>query len=305
MSNSYVLVIGAAGIDTTGQAHAALVPGSSIPGTIKSTSGGVARNVAENLARLGESVVLLSALGNDGLGVRIQNRLKDACINTEHLIIVNGARTASYIALFDAERNPIYSIDDMNVMEQITAQLIYRKRTLIRQAKMVMLDSNLSEEAIASLMKQATGHNVPVVADPTSTSLAVRLLPYLSDLYMVTPNASEAEVLSGQKIKSRQDATRAAKKLVAKGVDVAVITLAERGVVYATYDTSGYIPALTSKVVNITGAADAMTGAILFGILNDFPIDEAVRLGASAAALTLQSDDSVLRNLTLDQLYDL
>ena len=89
------------------------------------------------------------------------------------------------------------------------------------------------------------------------------------------------------------------------GVDIAVITLAERGVVYATGDTSGHIPALTSRVVNITGAADAMTGAILFGILNDFPIDEAVRLGASAAALTLQSEDSVLRDLTLDQLYDL
>ena len=211
MSNSYVLVIGAAGIDTTGQAHAALVSGSSIPGTIKSTSGGVARNVAENLARLGESVVLLTAVGNDGPGLRIQHRLQDANINTEHLIMVDGARTASYIALFDAARNPIYSIDDMSVMEEISAQLIYRKRTLIHKAKMVMLDSNLSEGAIASLMKQAIGHNVPIVADPTSTGLADKLLPYLPDLYMVTPNANEAEVLSGQKIRTRQDATSAAR----------------------------------------------------------------------------------------------
>ena len=305
MSDSYVLVIGAAGIDTKGQALAPLVPASSIPGSIKSTSGGVARNVAENLARLGEKVVLLSAIGDDGSGIRVKNRLAEAKIDISQLIVAQGFRTAAYLALFDEHKNPIYSIDDMSILENITPQVIYYRRTLVRNARMIMMDSNLSEQTIDAIMKQAMATDIRVVADPTSTSLAPKLKPYLKHLYMITPNAQEAEILSGQTIKTRQQAIRAAKKLVELGVDIAVITLAERGVVYATDDTSGHIPALTSRVVNLTGAADALTGTIMFGILNKFPLDEAVRLGASAAALTLQSEDSVLRDLTLDQLYDL
>jgi pseudouridine kinase len=305
VSDSYVLVIGAAGIDIKGQAGAPLVPGSSIAGTIRSTSGGVARNVAENLARLGEKVVFLSAIGDDASGIRVKNRLVDAKIDISHLIVTKNFRTAAYVALFDKHKNPIYSIDDMNILESITPRVIYRKRNLVRNAAMIMIDSNLSEKTIASIIKQAMIKDVPVVADPTSTSLAPKLKPYLKHFYMITPNANEAEILSGQVIRTRQQAIRAAKKLVEFGVDIAIITLAERGVVYATDDTSGHIPALTSRVVDLTGAADALTGAMLFGILNEFSIDEAVRLGASAAALTLQSEDSVLRDLTLDQLYDL
>ncbi|NIP25344.1 MAG: ribokinase [Phycisphaerae bacterium] len=305
MSDSYVLVIGAAGIDIKGQAGAPLVPSSSIAGTIRSTSGGVARNVAENLARLGEKVVFLSAIGDDASGIRVKNRLVDAKIDINHLIVARNSRTAAYLALFDKHKNPIYSIDDMRILENITPQVIYRKRNLVRNAAMIMIDSNLSEKTISSIIKQAMVKDVPVVADPTSISLAPKLKPYLQHFYMITPNANEAEILSDQAIKTRQQATRAAKKLVELGVDIAVITLAERGVVYATDDTSGHIPALTSRVVDLTGAADALTGAILFGVLNEFSIDEAVRLGASAAALTLQSEDSVLRDLTLDQLYDL
>lgn len=305
MSDSYVLVIGAAGIDIKGQAGAPLVPGSSIAGTIRSTSGGVARNVAENLARLGEKVVFLSAIGDDASGIRVKNRLVDAKIDISHLIVTKNFRTAAYLALFDKHKNPIYSIDDMSILESITPRVIYRKRNLVRNATMIMIDSNLSEKTITSVIKQAMVKGVPLVADPTSTSLASKLKPYLKHFYMITPNANEAEILSGQVIRTRQQATRAAKKLVELGVDIAIITLAERGVVYATDDTSGHIPALTSRVVDLTGAADALTGAMLFGVLNEFSIDEAVRLGASAAALTLQSEDSVLRDLTLDQLYDL
>ncbi len=83
-----------------------------------------------------------------------------------------------------------------------------------------------------------------------------------------------------------------------------MITLAEKGVVYAASDTSGHIPALTTNVVDLTGASDAMSAAIIFGLLNQFPIDEAVRLGAGAAALTLQSEETVLETLNLDQLYN-
>jgi pseudouridine kinase len=88
------------------------------------------------------------------------------------------------------------------------------------------------------------------------------------------------------------------------GVQVAIVTLAELGVCYATVHASGHVPAVKTRVVDRTGAGDALAAGVLFGLLNDFPVDEAVRLGASAAALTLQCDESVCPALSLDRLYD-
>jgi pseudouridine kinase len=85
---------------------------------------------------------------------------------------------------------------------------------------------------------------------------------------------------------------------------VAIVTLAELGVCYATSEVSGHIPAVQTQVVNRTGAGDALTAGVIFGLLNDFSIDEAVRLGASAAAMTLQYQESVCPDLSLDRLYD-
>jgi pseudouridine kinase len=66
----------------------------------------------------------------------------------------------------------------------------------------------------------------------------------------------------------------------------------------------GYIPAIRSEVVDRTGAGDALTAGVVFGLLNDFPIDEAVRLGVSAATLTLQCKETVCPDLSLERLYD-
>jgi pseudouridine kinase len=88
------------------------------------------------------------------------------------------------------------------------------------------------------------------------------------------------------------------------GVDIAIITLAEKGLCYATPEVGGYIPAIRSEGVDRTGAGDALTAGVVFGLLNDFPIDEAVRLGVSAATLTLQCKETVCPDLGLERLYD-
>jgi pseudouridine kinase len=196
------------------------------------------------------------------------------------------------------------SVDDMEIMAVITPQVINRRRSLIRDAAMVVMDSNLPEPTIASVFNVAARYNVRVCADPTSTTLAPRLKPHLSQIYMITPNVPEAEVLADMPIASRDDALAAARKLVNAGVRLAIITLAEEGVIYATVRASGHIPAVNTQLLDATGASDALTATVVFGLLNDIPLDEAVRLGASAAALTLNCTDTVRSDLSLDLLYD-
>jgi pseudouridine kinase len=279
--------------------------GSSNPGSIRISVGGVARNVAENLARLGEHAVLLSAVGTDRSGRRVREQTAEPGVDISQLIDSPHHNTGAYLAVFDHNGDPVASIDDMAVLSAVTPSVIYHRRGLIRDADMVVVDANLSPAAIDSLIRRAAKYGVPVSADPTSVSLAERITPYLPDLFMVTPDLPEAEVLCGRSLRNtRNQGITAAKQLVAMGVNVAIVTLAELGVCYATPDVSGHVPAVKTQVVNRTGAGDALTAGVVFGILNDFPIDEAVRLGASAAALTLQYYDSVCPILSLEILYD-
>jgi pseudouridine kinase len=102
----------------------------------------------------------------------------------------------------------------------------------------------------------------------------------------------------------RDTAMEAARMLVNQGVGIALVTLAEYGVVYATSETTGHIPAIRTRISDPTGAGDAMTAAVLFALLNDINLDDAIRLGVSAASLTLRHPGSVYPNLSLEGLYD-
>ena len=138
-------------------------------------------------------------------------------------------------------------------------------------------------------MSIARRKQLPVCADPTSQALAEKLRLYLPRLRMIVPNCREAEILCDRRINpsSRREALAAAKCLVAQGVEIAIIGLAAFGVCYATSQTSGHVPALRTSCMDPTGAGDALTATVLFGLLNDIPIDDAVRLGVTAASLTL------------------
>jgi pseudouridine kinase len=130
------------------------------------------------------------------------------------------------------------------------------------------------------------------------------LCPYLPELLLVTPNAAEAEALCGVAVTGRESGLEAAHRLVSLGVQIAIVTLGATGLVYATSQESGHVPAIECDIVDFTGAGDSLTAGVVFGLLNDLPIDEAVRLGTSAAALTLQSRETVCPTLSLERLYD-
>ncbi len=248
---------------------------------------------------------MLSAVGADRSGRRTREQAADAGVDVLQLIESPDHHTGAYMAVIDQTGALAVSIDDMAVLSIITPKVIYESRSLIRDAAMVVMDANLSPSAIDSLIRQAAKYQVPVSADPTSASLAERLCPHLGNLFMVTPDLPEAEALCRRSLQNtRAQGIDAAKHLVAMGVKVAIVTLAELGVCYATPEVSGHVPAFKTQVVDRTGAGDALTAGVVFGLLNKFPVDEAVRLGASAAALTLQCHESVCPDLSLDSLYD-
>ncbi|MFT5197211.1 MAG: pseudouridine kinase [Candidatus Promineifilaceae bacterium] len=303
---SYILVIGACLMDTKGKPHAGLDPGTSNPADIKTTLGGTARNVAENLARLGAEVKLISAVGDDMIGRQLVRKTAASGVDTTHVQVIEGANTGSYIALLDASGGLSVALDDTRVMANITPNWIYQNRILIRDAAIVMVDGGVTSATLETIVNQANKMNVPMCADPSSIRLATRLCPILDKLNLVVPNELEAAAICGSDYQGfdPDSSLSLARELVRKGVDTAVVTLSDFGLVYATGDESGYLPVHATRAVDSTGTGDAITAAILFGILEGLPTLECMKLGVAAAGMTLQTADSVYQDISLDELYN-
>ncbi len=301
-----VLVIGAAGQDLVGQSRLELQPGTSNPGKIRRSFGGVGRNVAENLARLGHPVRLLTVVGADSPGDQLIHQLEEAGVDASQIIRLDDKPTSTYLAIVDPRGRMQLAVDDMRILSALTPDGLENRFSLFQEASLVFVDLNLTKESLRKVFTLAKRARIPVCADTTSFLLADRLKPYLPRLKLITPNLSEAEILCGFKIDpaDRNEALDAAKCLISSGVEIAVITMAESGVCYATSETTGQVPALRTTIADPTGAGDALTSAVLFALLNDIPLDDAIRLGVSASSITLQYPGSVVPDLSLQKLYD-
>jgi pseudouridine kinase len=305
-SERSVLVIGAAGVDIKARPQGTLRMKRSNVGVVRHSFGGVARNVAENLARLEVPTILLSAVGQDRSGDSMITYTAQTGVDTSAILRLPDAHTGSYVAVLDAAGRLAVSISEYDVIDAISPRYLQQHRSLFANAAMIAVDANLSPKTLASVFRWAKRYDVPVCADPTSQALAVKLIDYLPELTMIAPDAVEAAALCGldNPPTTSEAAIETAQRLVSLGVEIAIVTLGEQGLAYADGGGAGHIAALRTRVVDTTGAGDALTAAVIFGLVNEMPLDEAVQLGVSAAALTLRTRETVAKDLSLDRLYD-
>ncbi len=302
-----VLVIGSCSVDIVGLVENKLERGTSNPGKITSSFGGTARNFSENLARLGQEVTLLSTIGKDQMGRQLLKFTQKAGVNTDYMIKTKEYATGSYLAVVNQEGELQFGMDDIRSSELMTPEYLEEHVHLFEEAALLFLDANLREDSLEKAMQIAKEKGLLVAADPTSVSLSHKLKPYLAEIFLLTPNHIEAAHFCGSEIGEEVSDAKGlemAKQMVSMGVEIAIVTLAEFGVCYATSETSGHIPAIRTKIVDPTGGGDALSAAVIFALLNGIPVDEAVRLGVSAASLTLKHRGAVFPDLNLELLYD-
>ncbi len=299
----YVVVIGSAGIDVKGQP---LQMDTANLGRVRTAVGGVARNIAENLARLEVPTVLLTAVGEDLIGQQVIHSCKEAGIDCQYARHIAEGRTGTYMALMSPDGQLDVAISDFEIISALDSDYILEHEHLIQAADMVIIDATLTEDTLDTVFDLADQHSIRVAADPTTPSLAGRLCQYISQLYMVVPNASEIEMLCrlSSPEGDRDRAIQTARELVALGTEIAVVTMGEDGLAYADGSGQGYLRALKTEVIDTTGAGDAFTSAAIFGLLNEVPVDEAMRLGIAAASLNIGSEYTVLPSISQELLYD-
>ena len=302
-----VLVMGATCLDVKARPLSTILPSTSTPAQIRLSLGGSGRNIAENLARLGVKVSLLSVVGNDLLGRQLLERTAQAGVDVSRVLHSPEHSTGAYLALFSEEDQLGYSLDDVSQLRAATPAYVRGHSRLFRNAKMLVMDGNLDRETVAATLQMAKQHSLPVCLDPASVRRAYAIRTHLSEFHLVTPNVAEAEALLDMPVRGVDDALKAARTMVASGVDIAVVTMAEKGLVYVTSEglgeSYGRIPAPRCEVEDWTGAGDALMAAVVYGLLNDMSVDDCMRLGVAAAAVALTSSQSVNPEMSLERLY--
>lgn len=283
-------VVGGVNVDIGGTARAPLVMGDSNPGAVRFSLGGVGRNIAHNLSLLGVDVRLLTALGEDLWASRIEGSCALLGIDLTPSLIVPGAATSTYLYLAGPGGDMALAVSDMDIYERLTPAALEPRLARLREARVLVLDTNLPAETIDWLCDRA---EVPVFADTVSAAKAGRLQSVLGKLHTLKPNRLEAELLSGVAIRDERSLNRAADALLETGLRRVYISLGADGILAADADTRLRLPAARSAHVNTTGCGDAFLAALVWAHLRGLDLADSARAGIAAAAVAMADAETV------------
>lgn len=278
--NELVVVVGGANVDVKARSAAALVSGTSNPGTVVRTPGGVGRNVAENLARLGSRVALVSVIGSDPDGDWLVEETAAAGVDVAP--VLRGGQTGRYVAVLDAGGELVAGVSDMAATDAVVPEVL--DHDLLRSAALVVVDGNVPATTVDAVL--ALG--VRVVVDPVSVAKAGRISSLLSgkrSVFAITPNEDELAALGS------------VADLHARGVEVVWVRRGAAGSLLSTSDGEVSLTAPAVSTVDVTGAGDAMLAAFCHRLLEGASLVDAAAYGHEAAALTVASPHTVVPDL--------
>ncbi len=292
-----VAVVGGANTDIVGAPVNALVMHDSNPGSVSVSPGGVGRNVAENLSRMGVETHLVTAFGGDGAAKRLETSCVDAGIRIERSLRVRALPGARYLAINDERRDLSVAVSDMRVIDRILPSELEvpERRATLERADMVVADANLPTESLQWLVDHL---DVPIALDPVSTAKAMRVRSLIGRLAAIFPNSYEAGALLGRAVEGEASCRDAAEALVALGCGRVFVSAGPLGVAWADASGSGFTPAPRVDIVSTNGAGDAFSAGAVCGMLCKMPTEECAQLGSALASLTLGGDETVSPHLT-------
>lgn len=189
----YVAVVGAVNVDITGVSSTKLIYADSNPGRVSITLGGVGRNIAENLLRMGFAVKLVTALGDDSHAREVSRGCAEIGLDISQSLLVAGASTSSYLCVSDCDGEIAAAVNDMAIYESMTSEFLKGKLDLLNGARLVVLDANIPGESVDFL---AANCKTDIVADPVSVKKAGRLKNSMGAFALIKPNRLEASLLT-------------------------------------------------------------------------------------------------------------
>lgn len=294
----YVCVVGGTNIDITGTPHTPIKQRDSNPSVCKVSLGGVGRNIAENLARMGIKVVFITALGTDRYADSVKDNAAMLNIDISHSLVVKG-NTSTYLCINDHTGDMYVAASDMHILDELTPKYLQSKLDVLNNAACIVADANLTH-CLSYILDNA---KVPVFVDTVSAKKTEIIKSCLHNVFALKPNIYEAEILSDSKIDDQKTLTTAMQK-IAKSADVKWLCVSngDKGVTYLTDGAINHCPAYKVDVVNTTGAGDSFMAGLVCGYVRGFDIHRCVSIGCAASSITIGSDATVSPDMSWDKI---
>jgi pseudouridine kinase len=283
-----VTCIGGAVLDRILRLSADAIARTSQPGTSRETRGGVARNVAENLAQLGDRVKLISVVGADEAGRTIIEATEGAGVDVSLVDRKPQGITGTYTAVMQPTGELHLGIADMAILDELDAQTVDRHWQHIVSSQIVFAETNCAASLLAVLLKRCKNNHIPLAIDAVSIPKFKRLPDDLSGITYLFCNYDEARSSCAV-----DDPLALAKALQERGAENVVITNGSDPILCASPTEYALIHPKPTQIVDVSGAGDAFVAGALHALIEEQGLFDAARYGAVAASLTLQSE---LRN---------
>nr|WP_269153298.1 PfkB family carbohydrate kinase [Neobacillus sedimentimangrovi] len=298
-----VICIGGANVDRKFHIKDKVQLGTSNPSYVTQTAGGVARNIAENLGRLGLPVYLLTACGADKEWSIIEET-SALYMNLETVNQFPEKSTGSYTAVLDENGELVIALADMDVYEAITPDLLLKYEAILSRSKCIVADLNCPKDTIQFLCHFSQNHHLPLVIVPVSSPKMKRLPCDLHGVTWLITNRDETETYFQSEIKNEEDWKQAVEKWLSFGVANVIITNGKKGSMIGNKDEGIiHVPAVeTSNIVDVTGAGDAFSAAVIYTWLEGKSFIDIAKAGSINASKTLQSPYTVRQDLSATQL---
>ncbi len=293
----WAVVVGGAAMDVKARSLAPAQLHTSNPGAVTQAPGGVGRNIAEGLARLGSEVHLIAAVGDDPAGRELLARTAEAGVFVDQ-VRTGPEPTGTYLALLDSDGELVAAVSDLAATLAMDVAQVSRSKEMIAAAAVVVIDANVSADVADWVLSISAAAGTRVLLEPVSVAKAARMAPLLrpeQPVFAMTPNVDELGSFVGRAVDDDEASiVAAATELHARGVTHVWVSRGAEGSLLVSADGSiTRIAAVPSDVVDVTGAGDALTAGFAHALMAGEDPATAARHGHLAAAITVASPHTV------------
>lgn len=267
-------------------------------GNVLLTHGGVARNVAADLKNLGADVSFVTMFDEGALGSESKKLLTDAGVQTDDAITLAEKGMGMWLAVFNDKGDLAGSISRMPDTKPLEDLIDRRGDEIIRDADVVVLETDTSEKVAERVLALAEAYRKPVYTIVANMSVILSRPEFMAKTDCVILNEIEAGRLFGLDLRTLSpEETLCAVSGAAKRANLraVVVTMGASGAVFADFSSgdSGCVPAVPCRVTDTTGAGDAFFSAVVTALAKGMSLREAVNRGSVLASLTISSSESV------------
>jgi ribokinase len=285
MRKPRILVIGSSNTDMIIKLGRIPQPGETIlGGEFTTAAGGKGANQAVAAARAGGEVTFVARVGRDMFGEKAVAGFVQDDINVKH--VTRDPVAPSGVALIFVAKDGENSIAVAGGANgRLSPSDVKKARAAIAGASVVVMQLETPLATVMAAAELAARAKVPIILNPApARALPGKLLKLVS---ILTPNETEAELLTGIAVTNEATAAKAAKKLRARGVQTVILTLGARGAFVATASTEKLVPGFRVKAVDSTAAGDVFNGALAEALGEGRALLEAVRFANATAAISV------------------